>query len=50
MPAPYAYPTKDAAQHTFTGIVLHTVGMQTVTATDSNGFTIQSPPIAVSAS
>jgi hypothetical protein len=50
LPAPYAYGTKDVAQHTFTGIVLRTVGTQTVTATDSNGFTIQSGPIAVSAS
>ena len=49
LPAPYAYAPTDAAQHTFTGIVLHTVGTQTVTATDSNGFTIRarrsaSPP------
>jgi hypothetical protein len=50
LPAPYAYATKDVAQHTFTKLVLHTVGTQTVTATDSNGFTVQSPPIAVSAS
>jgi hypothetical protein len=50
LPAPYPYATKDVGQHTFTGIVMRTVGTQTVTATDSNGFTIQSPPIAVSAS
>jgi hypothetical protein len=50
LPAPYAYVPTDAGQHTLTGIVLHAVGTQTVTATDSNGFTIQSPPIAVSAS
>ena len=50
LPAPYAYATKDVGQHTFTGIVLRTVGNQTITATDSNGFTVQSPPIAVSAS
>jgi hypothetical protein len=50
LPAPYAYVTKDAGQHAFTGIVLRTVGPQTVRATDSHGFTIQSPPIAVSAS
>ena len=50
LPAPYAYAATDAAQHAFTGIVLHALGMQTVTVTDSNGFTIQSPPIAVSAS
>ena len=50
LPAPYPYAAKDVGQHIFTGIVLHTVGTQTVTATDSNGFTIQSPPILVSAS
>src|SRR6476620_7932312 len=50
LPPPYAYVSTDAGQHTLTGIVLHTVGTQTVTATDSHGFTIQSPPIAVSAS
>ena len=50
LPAPYAYGTKDVAQHTFTGLVLRTVGTQTVTARDSSGFTIQSPPITVSAS
>ena len=48
LPAPYAYAAKDVSQHTFTGIVLHTPGTQTVTATDSNGFTITSPPITVS--
>jgi hypothetical protein len=50
LPAPYAYVAKDAAQHTFTGIVLHTVGTQTITATDSNGFTVTSGPITVNAS
>jgi hypothetical protein len=50
LPAPYAYATKDVGQHAFTGIVMRTVGAQTVTATDSHGFTIQSPPITVSAS
>ena len=50
LPAPYAYATTDVGQHAFTGIVLRTVGPQTVTATDSNGFTIQSPPISVAAS
>ena len=50
LPAPYAYGAKDVSQHTFTGIVMRTLGTQTMTATDSNGFTIQSPPIAVSAS
>ena len=50
LPGPYAYASTDAGQHAFTGIVLHAVGTQTVTATDSHGFTIQSPPITVSAS
>ena len=50
LPAPYAYAAKDVSQHTFTGIVLHTPGTQTVTATDTNGFTITSPPIAVATS
>jgi hypothetical protein len=47
LPAPYAYASKDASQHTFTGIVMRTPGQQTITATDSNGFTITSPPITV---
>ena len=50
LPAPYAYGAKDVSQHTFTGIVMRTPGTQTITATDSNGFTITSPPITVSAS
>lgn len=50
LPAPYAYTAKDVAQHTFTGIVLRTVGTQTITATDSNGFTVTSGPITVNAS
>lgn len=49
LPAPYTYASKDTAQHTFTGIVLRTPGTQTVTATDSNGFSVTSPAIAVSA-
>jgi hypothetical protein len=49
LPAPYAYVTKDVGQHTFTGIVLRTPGLQTVTATDSNGFSVTSAPIAVNA-
>jgi hypothetical protein len=48
MPAAYAYGPTDVAQHTFTGLVLKTVGTQRVTATDSHGFTIQSGPITVS--
>ena len=50
LPAPYAYTTKDVGQHIFTGIVLRTVGTQTITATDSNGFSVTSGPIAVNGS
>jgi hypothetical protein len=46
--APYAYGPADAAQHIFTGLVLRTPGTQRITATDSNGFSIQSGPITVS--
>jgi hypothetical protein len=48
LPTPYAYGPADVAQHTFTGIVLRTLGTQRVTATDSHGFTVQSGPITVS--
>jgi hypothetical protein len=48
MPAAFAYGPTNAAQHTFTGIVLRTPGTQRVTATDSHGFTIQSGPMTVS--
>jgi hypothetical protein len=48
MPGAYAYGPTDAAQHTFTGIVLRTPGAQRITATDSHGFTIQSGQITVS--
>ena len=48
LPGPYAYGPTDVAQHTFTGVVLRTTGTHRVTATDSNGFTIQSGPITVS--
>ena len=48
MPAPYTYGPTDVAQHTFTGLVLRTVGTQRLTATDSHGFTVQSGPITVS--
>jgi hypothetical protein len=48
MPAPYPYGPTDVAQHTFTGLVLRTIGTQRVTATDSHGFTVQSGPITVS--
>ena len=50
LPGPYAYQPTDAAQHAFTGVILRTAGTQRITATDSNGFSFQSPPIAVSAS
>lgn len=48
LPPPYAYGPSDVAQHTFTGVILRTPGTQRITATDSNGFSIQSGPIAVS--
>jgi hypothetical protein len=48
MPASYAYGPTDVAQHTFTGLVLRTLGTQRLTATDSHGFTVQSGPITVS--
>ena len=48
MPAPYLYGPTDVAQHTFTGLVLRTLGTQRLTATDSHGFTVQSGPITVS--
>jgi hypothetical protein len=48
MPTPYAYGPTDVAQHTFTGLVLRTVGTQRLTATDSHGFKVQSGPITVS--
>jgi hypothetical protein len=50
LPGPYAYQPVDLAQHAFTGIVLRTPGVQSITATDSNGLTKQSPPITVNAS
>jgi hypothetical protein len=48
LPAPYAYGSTDASQHTFTGIVLRTPGTQRIRATDSHGFTVESGPITVS--
>ncbi|HEY2939286.1 MAG TPA: hypothetical protein VGJ27_05710 [Gaiellaceae bacterium] len=48
LPAPYAYGPADLSQHTFTGVILRTPGTQRITATDSNGFSITSGPIAVS--
>ena len=50
LPAPYAYVPTDAAPAHVHRDRAARLGTQTVTATDSNGFTIQSPPIAVSAS
>jgi hypothetical protein len=50
LPGPYAYQPTDLGQKAFTGIVLRTPGMQTITATDSNGLTKTSPPITVNAS
>jgi hypothetical protein len=50
LPAPYDYQAKDVSQHAFTAIVMRTPGTQTITATDSHGFTVTSPPITVSSS
>jgi hypothetical protein len=50
LPAPYTYGPTDVAQHTFTGIVLRTPGQQTLSATDSHGFTVTSPPVTVTTS
>jgi hypothetical protein len=50
LPPPYALKPTDLAQHAFTGVVLHTPGMQWITVTDSNGLTKQSPPIMVNVS
>jgi len=47
LPGPHAYQPSDLAQHAFTGVVMHTPGTQWITATDSNGLTLQSPPITV---
>jgi hypothetical protein len=48
LPPPYGYGPTDLSQHTFTGVILRTPGTQRITATDSNGFSITSGPIAVS--
>ena len=50
LPGPYAYQPSDLGQKAFTGVVLRTPGTQTITATDSNGLTEQSPPITVNVS
>jgi hypothetical protein len=48
LPTPYAYGGADLSQHVFAGVILRTPGTQRITATDSNGFSITSGPIAVS--
>jgi hypothetical protein len=48
VPGPYTFMTGDGAQHTFAGMILRTPGMQTITATSSDGFKVTSPPILVS--
>jgi hypothetical protein len=50
LPGPYTYGSTEGAQHAFTGVILRTPGIQRITATDSNGFSVQSPQITVSAS
>jgi hypothetical protein len=47
LPAPFAFGPTNVGQHTFTGLVLHTPGTQTLTVTDSNGYTVTSGPITV---
>jgi hypothetical protein len=47
LPGAYTYVPTDAASHAFTGVILRTAGTQRITATDSNGFSYQSPPIPV---
>ena len=48
LPAPYVFSPTDVGQHTFTSAILRTAGNQVITASDSNGLTVQSPPIVVS--
>jgi hypothetical protein len=50
LPGPYAYQPTDLGQKAFTGVVLRTPGLQTITATDSNGLKKTSAPIMVNAS
>ena len=51
LPAPYAYVATDTAQHIFTGVdPADARRRRRITATDSNGLTIASRPIAVSPS
>jgi hypothetical protein len=46
-PGPYTYTLNDTAAHAFTGVIMHTAGVQYVTAVDSSGFTATSNPITV---
>ena len=46
-PGPYTYTLNDTAAHTFTGVLMHTPGVQYVTAVDSSGLTAVSNPINV---
>ena len=46
-PGPYTYTLNDTAAHTFTGVIMHTPGVQYVTAVDSSGLTATSNPITV---
>jgi hypothetical protein len=48
LPAPYTYGPQDVAQHSFPGAILRTAGTQRISATDSLGHSVQSPPITVS--
>lgn len=47
LPPPYAYGPTDFSQHTFEGVTLRKAGTQRLTATDSNGLKVVSPPITV---
>jgi beta-glucanase (GH16 family) len=41
LPADYTFTTKDLGRHTFTGVILKTAGLQTITATDTLHATIK---------
>ena len=47
LPAPYVYGPSDLSQHIFQGVTFRKAGTQRLTATDSHGLTITSPPITV---
>jgi hypothetical protein len=49
LPTPFVFAAANIGQHTFTGLVLRTRGTQTLTLTDSNGYTVTSGPITVNA-